>query len=264
VSSALLWLFIYVSLKKIQWYYAALLIWGLYLTRIPAGIGASVWILSLLIWSKLSASRRTQYILLLLLPIVISVISTGLYNYLRFGDVLEMGYGKQLTYEEPLKQAKSYGLFNIIHVPGNVYYSLLATPLPVLRDGVSRVLAFPYIKENPWGMSILITSLYLFYLFRVFKYTDNNRGYMLAFIGGLIPIYTYYGIGYLQYGYRYMLDVFPWLFLVLMFSVWEKFKVVPTTLKALIILSAAVNMYLLLTGHFRDVIYHIFFPDMFK
>ena len=63
------------------------------------------------------------------------------------------------------EKAREYGLFNLKHIPGNLYHFFLATPLPVFADSLSHVLKFPYLKADPWGMGIFITSPIFIYLF---------------------------------------------------------------------------------------------------
>src|SRR3989304_853027 len=63
----------------------------------------------------------------------IALVLLFIYNYTRFGNIFEQGYSYQILRGGVLK-AREYGLFSLIHVPGNLYYFLLATPAPVLLD----------------------------------------------------------------------------------------------------------------------------------
>ena len=140
-----------------------------------------------------------------------------------------------------------YGLFSPSHIPGNLYYFLLAGPDIVYQDGISRVLKFPYIASNPWGMSIFIISPYLVYLFFL-KYKDRlSKILWLNSLVIAIPILLFYGIGFRQFGYRYSLDFLPLLFLILMIGVKKKYREMPEGFKTTILVTAFTNLYLYLS-----------------
>ena len=212
-----------------------------FLTRLSAGMGIIFFILEIMLRSRQKVRDLTH----LLLPLVIAVSLLAWYNYARFGSIAEQGYSKQIILE-PLVTAREYGLFNLIHIPGNLYYFFLSTPLPVFKDGVSHVLKFPFIASNPWGMSIFITSPYLLLLlFQKYKDTESKIIWLTVGIVALI-IFSNYGIGYRQFGYRYSLDFLPWLFFLLIRN-WQGKKLMPIWLKRLIVMSAIVNLYLFST-----------------
>lgn len=147
------------------------------------------------------------------LPIVSALFILGIYNYLRFHNFLESGYNLQLIYWQA-ELRRNEGLFSLKHIPVNIYYMLFAGPQPVL-DGPSHILKPPYIKYEAHGLSMFFLSPILFLLFKA-KLSEKIVKYSLATIAVmLVPILTYYGIGYEQVGYRYALDFFPFVFLIL-------------------------------------------------
>jgi hypothetical protein len=184
------------------------------------------------------------YLVSMMLPVFFMAILLGIYNYIRFGNLLEFGYSNQDLVIESLRTARNYGLFSIIHIPGNVYYSLLAMPLPVFRYNMSHVLKFPFIARDAWGMSIFITSPYFFYLFFLKHKDILSKILIFVILVSVVPIYMYYGIGYVQFGYRYLLDLMPFIFLLLMKNYYLKFNNVSFGLKFLILFSAFFNVYL--------------------
>lgn len=215
-----------------------------FLTRTTAAIAIIFFVLEIILRSR----QRMRDLAHLLLPLVITVSLLAWYNYARFGSVTEQGYSRQILIE-PLVTAREYGLFNPIHIPGNLYYFFLSTPLPVFRDGVSHVLKFPFIANNPWGMSIFITSPFLFLLFfQKYKGIESKMIWLTVGIVALV-VFSYYGIGYMQFGYRYSLDFLPWLFFLLIKN-WGSKKKLSPWFKGLIIISAATNLYLFLTTYF--------------
>lgn len=94
--------------------------------------------------------------------------------------------------------------------------------MPILEHKDGFVFVFPYLKADPWGMAIWITSplfLLLFFHFRKNKYTFSA---LTTTIILALPIVTYYSVGFAQFGYRYALDFLPFLFLLLLPSLQTK------------------------------------------
>jgi hypothetical protein len=225
------------------------LIYGcLFLTRATASLGIAFFFLEILL-GKSNIRIKLKNLLKLLTPYFISVVILGIYNLARFGSFFEQGYSYQLS-EGGALIARGYGLFNLIHLPGNLYYFLLATPTPILKDGVSRVLSFPYLKFDPWGMGIFYTSPYFLYLFFL-KYKDRiSKMLLFTVLVVALPIFLYYGIGVFQFGYRYSLDFLPYLFLILIKNYREQKGNLSFGFKAVIITSSLFNLYLLATYGF--------------
>ncbi len=150
---------------------------------------------------------------LLFLGVVGPVSLIAIYNYLRFGSPVESGYALALLYNPVLDQARSYGLFSLVHIPKNLFMLLLQGPLPYPSEN-APVLLFPYVKPSPWGMGILFTSPALIYAFRSRLKEPFVQACWLAIICVMLPTITYYGVGWVQFGYRYALDFIPFLLLL--------------------------------------------------
>lgn len=172
-----------------------------------------------------------------------------LYNFARFGNFFESGYSFQIVPDDA-SRAREYGIFSLVHVPGNLYYFLLATPLLFSRDGISHVLKFPYFFANPWGMSIFLTSPYIVYLFLLKYKTKITRLLLLTSLVISIPIFLFFGIGHIQFGYRYSLDFLPLLFLILMIGIKENLGKLCFGLKLTFLITALSNLFLFLTLYF--------------
>lgn len=93
-------------------------------------------------------------------------------------------------------------------------------PEPILKDGVEFALEFPFLKANKLGMAIWFTSPLFVYLLLA-KREIYTFSAVVAIILTLMPSLFYWGIGAVQYGYRYSLDFLPLLFLILL-SVFKK------------------------------------------
>lgn len=147
------------------------------------------------------------------LPILICLIILGTYNYKRFGNVLESGYKLQLIPKEPLMR-REIGLFSPKHIPANIYYMVFKGPEPILRDE-SHELKFPFITFDSHGLSLFFLSPILFLIFCTNYKKELNKISAVTILFMLIPILTYYGIGQKQISFRYALDFFPFIYLIL-------------------------------------------------
>ncbi len=166
----------------------------------------------------------------------------GAYNYLRFGNPLESGYGLAQLGGGVLTEARTYGLFSLVHVPKNLFMMLLQGPLPFPSES-APVLEFPYLRPSRWGMGIFFTSPVLLYIFKDFRSRLKEPLIQACWLGtvcALLPIITYYGIGYIQFGYRYALDFLPFLLLI---AARNFSNPLSNRVRALILVSVVINVW---------------------
>jgi hypothetical protein len=166
----------------------------------------------------------------------------GLYNYARFGSPLESGYGIAALGATTLIDARGYGMFSLAHVPKNLFMMLLQGPVPFPSED-APVLAFPYVWPSPWGMGIFYTSPALLYAFRGFRERLRQPLAQAAWLGILfvmVPLITYYGVGWIQFGYRYALDFMPFLLLLAATALPNP---MPRLAKGLVLASVAVTIW---------------------
>jgi hypothetical protein len=176
-----------------------------------------------------------RQLVLFFIPVIIFALSVGGYNFVRFHSVFDSGYTHSIALNSfPLSRNMDHGYTSITHVPGNLYSLLVMSPKPLLIDEKGGfVLKFPFLKADPWGMAIWYTSplfLYLLFKFKTFKYTLSA---VITVVLVSIPILTYFSIGFAQFGYRYVLDFLPFLFLLLIPSLQPKLSKKAITLIAL-------------------------------
>jgi phosphoglycerol transferase MdoB-like AlkP superfamily enzyme len=116
---------------------------------------------------------------------------------------------------------------------------LLQGPLPFPSID-APVLQFPYLVPSAWGMGIFFTSPALLLAFRASKRERMTQASWLAILFVLASLSTYYGVGWVQFGYRYALDFIPFALLLVARSMsatenrWAR---------ALIIASVLVNLW---------------------
>lgn len=150
---------------------------------------------------------------MLLLGLAGPVLLLALYNYARFGNPLDTGYSHVVLKDPVLAEAMRQGLFSLAHVPKNLFMLLLQGPLPFPNENAA-VLQFPYVTPSMWGMGIFFTSPALVYIFRARLRTPVVWACWLAVLCVMVPIITYYGVGWIQFGYRYALDFTPFLVMI--------------------------------------------------
>lgn len=202
-------------------------------TRLTTAIPILFFLLSIT-FSKKSLEVRVKRSMMLLAPPGIMLLVLGWYNYARFENVLEQGYALQIL-NPAVQRMRAGGLLNLKHVPVNLYYLLINIPLPI--PGEKR-------GVDLWGMSMFVTSPYLVSMFFL-KYRDTvSRLLAITIITTAIPILLYYGIGWVQFGYRYALDFFPFLFYLFLRNYRSKYGSLSKSMKALFLVSGFVNVYL--------------------
>lgn len=228
-----------------RWWLLGIICGLIVLTRVTAA--PIVIFFALEIWrQKHKNSKRIKELIQLCLPFVGAVVLIGLYNFLRFGSPFNGGYEHQLLYPGSA-ESRAMGIFSLTHIPTNLYSLLLRGPVPVLKDTVSWTLKFPYIKNNIYGMSIFMTSPYLITLFthKWSTFSTQARNLIVAITVSTLFVLSFYGLGMLQFGYRYSLDFLPELFLLFMIMYQKKHTKLSAGMRLLLLGSGLFNFYLL-------------------
>lgn len=246
LTTALLFLalYLYFAFENKAWLLLGVLGGLIVMTRATAAPIVIVFLLDILFNQK---DKKISKVLKVILPILGALLILGLYNIFRFGNFLTSKYGQQVLFPAST-ETRSLGLFSLIHLPTNLYYLFLATPVGILRSASSWTLKFPYIKSNPVAMSIFITSPYILYLFfQKKKNYDKKLVYLL--ISVLISAFLlmiFFAIGIVQYGYRYSLDFLPALYLIFMVIYRRQNPKLSSAMKITMTLSAIFNFWLML------------------
>ncbi len=148
----------------------------------------------------------------------LAVIVMLAYNYLRFGNALDFGYGYVLGSKALTTLYATYGGFNLRYMPCNMYISLVGlpniphNPLPTVNamcPDYAVPLGFKHITDffNPLGMSVFLTTPALVYAFRARLREPLNLSVLVATLSVTLVVWSYHTPGFVQYGYRYLLDV---------------------------------------------------------
>jgi hypothetical protein len=186
-----------------------------------------------------SSSNKWLQCAALLVPLACCIVLLGVYNYLRFGNPLENGYSLATLSFAALAQARAQGIFSLVHVPKNLFMLLLQGPV-AYPTADAPVLQPPYVQPSTWGMGLFFTSPALIYIFKARIKEPIVQACWLAVVCIMIPIVTYYGIGWVQFGYRYALDFTPFLILLAALGLPKPMTALP---RVLILVSVLVNLW---------------------
>jgi hypothetical protein len=197
-----------------RWLLVGLLVGCAGATRATLFLGSIFFILELL-RERLPLKNKLTLLFLLLFPIVYIAFLLGCYNYARFGKFTETGYNYQTSSNQIYNMSRVPGIFSPVHIPGNLYFFLFKGPDVIRSDDVTYILKPPYFRVSEWGLGLFFTSPIFLYLLLVRKHEPYVLSAGITVLAMLIPITTYFVSGIWQYGYRYGLDFYPFLFLLL-------------------------------------------------
>ncbi len=207
VACTLLVIAVYEFLNRKRYFLIGLLVACAIATRITTA-PASLFFLYYLFQKPFKLNNLVKF----LLPITVVILLLAIYNYARFKNPLESGYNYQIIPNEA-KTRREIGLFSPKHIPSNLYYMLLKGPDPILNSN-SHELKPPFITFDSYGLSLFFLSPILFLIFTADYRKKMLRVAAITSLLILIPILSYYGIGQRQVGYRYALDLFPFIYLI--------------------------------------------------
>ena len=191
------------------------------------------------------------------------------YNYLRFGKPFEFGYGYVHGAPELTGTYAATGGFNVKYMPCNMYVSLFGLPniawTPLLNvhevcsylEPASQVFGKLSSFFNPIGMSIFLTTPAFLLIFRAKIRDDLVIPSWAGIVGSLIPLWMYHTTGWVQFGYRYVLDFIVFLFILLSRGT-KQIGLLEQILIGISVIMGAVGLYLMYYMTFGLV-----WPEMF-
>ena len=138
----------------------------------------------------------------LTLPVAL-VLLTAAYNFARFHSIFDFGYFHiPEVRDEPWYE---HGLFSLHSIPWNVHKMVFA--------GFQDDPNFPFLSFDPFGCSILLSSPFLFLVFR-----NGGKYRVICWMAiGLLTfiLWCHGNPGGWQFAYRYAMVLLPWMFLLL-------------------------------------------------
>ena len=177
-----------------------------------------------------AAKSMRRWSLLSLIPPVIALAVLLAYNQARFDHPLDFGYTRQQVETSLMEPLHAHGQFSIDHVPRNLWYLLVEWPRPSRRD--------PRVLPSQAGMSALLTSPALLWLLTLRRRDPLVIGSSAAGLLTLASLLCYYNTGWVQFGYRFLLDLMLPLTILLAISAGRR---IHWLFALLLIASVAVN-----------------------
>ncbi|HFC12062.1 MAG TPA: hypothetical protein ENJ56_04395 [Anaerolineae bacterium] len=171
-----------------------------------------------------------------------------LYNWLRFGELLEFGYVYVQGASNITRSFAQIGGFDPQFWWCNVTVSLFGLPdllgkfapltaracVHLLAEGVPEP-SNGLIAPNPIGMSIFVATPALFVLLKANYRRALEQAALLTLLTILFVLWIYHNTGSLQFGYRYLLDATPF-WLILLASGWQQTRWrVPLVIASLVV-----------------------------
>ncbi|MGH7193259.1 MAG: DUF2079 domain-containing protein, partial [Candidatus Saccharimonadales bacterium] len=245
ITVLLLFWALYEYFNRKRWWLIGLICAMLLLTRVDAAAILVFFTLEL-VRSKRKIQEKRRLLALLFATVVAAALLLGAYNFLRFHDVLNQGYSMQVLYPAVAGE-RAHGLLNPGHIPTNFYYAFIHGPMPVFKTGTHE-LVYPYVQNDPWGMSIFLTSPYLLYLFTLKRRELKGWPLNLLITASVICIFllAWFATGYFQFGWRFSLDFLPLLFVLFMAKYRQRHERLSTSMRLLLLGSGAFNFYLMM------------------
>ena len=138
----------------------------------------------------------------LTLPVAL-VLLTAAYNFARFHSIFDFGYFHiPEVRDEPWYE---HGLFSLHAIPWNIH--------KMVFEGFRDDPNFPFLSFDPFGCSILLSSPFLFLVFR-----NGGKYRVICWMAiGLLTfiLWCHGNPGGWQFSYRYAMILLPWMFLLL-------------------------------------------------
>ncbi len=173
------------------------------LSRYTAGLGIIFFVAAEILERK---PRRETLLRLvrLSLPFGAGVLLLMLYNAARLGNPFDTGYSHHFLNPGPIKDSLARGVFGYWNVPRNFYYYFLKLPEWYDRPRI-----------NYEGLSFfLISPLFVFAGFG--RRTKFFWPAVAVTVPALVVYLSYFTTGFVQFGPRYLVELLPFWYLVLL------------------------------------------------
>lgn len=177
-----------------------------------------------------------RFLFFLGLGVGLFVVLNALYNFARFGTPFDISYYLiPGIFEEALYQK---GIFDITYIPRGLNAIFLRLP-ELIQEA-------PYIIPNENGLAIWITTPAFIYAFRAGIKNKLSLGCWVSIILIALVNFSHGTWGFAQFGYRFAVDFYPFLFLLTVRGIGNDIK---WHHKVLILLSIVVNLWGVLIVH---------------
>jgi hypothetical protein len=185
---------------KKRYFLIGLLIGAAYWSRLPVFLSLAFPLLLIIKREK----TKLQPILLLFLGCSIFIILNFSYNFARFNTIFDIAYLKIPGIM--LEKDFQYGLFSFKNIPKHL--KLIFLKMPGFKNQL------PFIYPSWYGMALWLTTPAWFLIFKAnFKKRIAKSAAVTAFLITL-PLLMHSTVGFTQFGYRYAMDLTPFLLIL--------------------------------------------------
>lgn len=208
-------------------------------------------------WYKKLDSRNLlktvniRFLFFLGLGIALFIVLNAIYNYARFGTPFDISYYLiPNIFEEPWYQK---GIFDITYIPRHL--NMIFLKFPAILE------TYPYIVPNWNGLAIWITTPAFIYALRAGIRNKLSLGCWVSIVLIALVNFSHGSWGFTQFGYRFAVDFYPFLFLLTIKGIGDEIK---WHHKLLILIGIAVNLWgVLLIKEFGWAVLHDFAQSTF-
>lgn len=173
-----------------------------YLSRLPT-------ILSIPVFIYLLKRKKTNNIFMFFLGIIPFILLNFVYNFLRFETIFDKGYMLIPGVLEEIWYKK--GIFSLTYIPRHL--KIIFASFPIFQRN------FPFVIPSWAGLSIWITTPAFFYsLFANIKERFVQICWITIIIISLV-IFSHGTTGFIQFGYRFAVDFYPFLLILTIMGV---------------------------------------------
>jgi len=179
------------------------------LSRLTAGIGAFYFILLELL-ARRGRREKLRRLAAIALPALAAIALAAAYNYARFGGWFDTGHRDHFLLPEGREawHVARYGLFSLVYYARNFYFYFLK--LPELYGWLPLV--------HPYGVSIFVVAPFFLYAWTADRRRPEFAAALLASIAPFAVYLTYFTTGFWQFGSRYVLDILPYWYLLVLIA----------------------------------------------
>lgn len=198
------------------------------LTRIPVVLAGIFYLL------KLWKNKKRLFLFLLGASLFIPIFFY--YNWARFGSIFETGYYQ--VYLNYVNSSYPFTIRQLVNSNSSYFAYLDIKNIPLHLYSLFFMPPNKSFQPSPYGMGIMFTSPLLLFAFWPNLKNRLQRNFFIAAIFSSIPSMLHYMQGWVQFGYRFLLDYLVFLMLILAI----KFKPTKFSL-ALLAISIVVNFW---------------------
>lgn len=154
-----------------------------------------------------------------LLPVVgifvAAIVAYAIRNSAVFGSPLETGYGLTLKQDFP---DYTGGVLSLSYIPTNFFEYFFTFPHVTVLNAIGGHLKIDMLNDSQIVGVFVTTPLFLFMFARNRRPSAVRALLWLPIVLLLISALAFYGNGYAQFGARYLLEAYPFAFLLLVLS----------------------------------------------